>query len=298
VGPGRALVKSAGNEGGLNRHAQGTLTAGASQKVPVTVPGGASAVTQVVIDLWYPGPDRISLRVTPPNGTPSTVVTPGSSVTLNLSNGNSAFVDSSLNDPGNHDNRIFVVLGSGNGTTVDAGVWTFTLTGTNIANGQWHAWIQRNSFSQFGAPFVNRASTISVPGTSLGVITVGSYVSNGANTGSTNGKLSTFSSRGPTRDGRRAPTLAAPGEELTAPQPLSPAGAFGPMQGTSMASPMVTGTVALMLEQRPTATAAQIRQCLESTARLDGDTGPATGSDWGAGKLDTQAACGCIPIAP
>jgi subtilisin family serine protease len=294
VGSGRALVKSAGNEGELNRHAQGTLTAGASQNVPMSVPGGIPGVTQVVVDLWYPGPDRISVSLTPPNGTASTVVPPGSSVTLNLSNGNSAFVDSDLNDPGNHDNRIFVVLQPGSDTAVEAGDWAFTLTGTSITNGKWHAWIQRNSFSQFGAPFVNRASTISVPGTSLGVITVGSYVSNGANTGSTNGDLSTFSSRGPTRDGRRAPTLAAPGEELTAPQPQSAAGFFGPMQGTSMASPMVTGTVALMLELQPTATTAQIRQCLESTARLDGDTGPAAGNDWGAGKLDAQAACACI----
>lgn len=290
-GPGRVVVKSAGNEGELNRHAQGRLTPGASQKVKVRVPDD---VTQVVVDLWYPGSDRISLTISPPNGAQSAVVSPSNSLTLALSNGNSAFVDSDLNDPGNHDNRIFVVLQFGSDTTVERGDWTLTLTGTTIVNGQWHAWIQRNSFSEFRAPFVNRASTISVPGSSVGVITVGSFVSNGSSTGSTVGSLSVFSSRGPTRDGRRAPTLAAPGEELTAPQSQSSAGFFGPMQGTSMASPMVTGTVALMLEQKPSATLAQIRQCLESAAVLDADTGPAAGNDWGAGKLDAAAAVACI----
>jgi subtilisin family serine protease len=175
--------------------------------------------------------------------------------------------------------------------TVQSGVWTLQLRGTTITNGRWHAWIQRHSFSQFQPPFANNASTISIPGTSAAVITVGSYTSNAVNPGSVVGALSSFSSRGPTRDGRRAPTIAAPGEELTAAQP-APA-MFGGLSGTSMASPIVTGTVALMLHFNPAQTAVDIRTCLEQTARLDAQTGAAAGNQWGAGKLDAQAACGC-----
>ena len=60
-----------------------------------------------------------------------------------------------------------------------------------------------------------------------------------------------------------------------------------------MASPMVTGTAALMLEIDPAKTATQIKQCLEQTARLDAQTGAAVGNLWGAGKLDAEAACQC-----
>jgi subtilisin family serine protease len=290
TGAGQVLIKSAGNEGALNRHAQGTLTAGANQDLQLRVPANTR---EVMIDVWYSGADRIDVRLTPPGaaGTPTAVFTAPSTQNITLSNGNAGFVDLDTLDPGNGDNRTFVLLQPGSGMTVQSGVWTLQLRGATITNGRWHAWIQRHSFSQFQPPFVNSGSTISIPGTSTAVITVGAYVSHAVNLGSVVGALSSFSSRGPTRDGRRAPTLAAPGEELTAAQP-APA-VFGRLSGTSMASPMVTGTAALMLEVNPAQTAADIRRCLEQTARLDAQTGPAAGNQWGAGKLDAQAACGC-----
>jgi subtilisin family serine protease len=289
-GPGQVLIKSAGNEGALNRHAQGTLTAGASQDLQFRVPANT---TEVMIDVWYPGADRIDVRLTPPGAaaTPTAVFTAPSTQNVTFSNGNAGFVDLDTLDPGNGDNRTFVVLEPGSGMTVQSGVWTLQLRGATITNGRWHAWIQRHSLAQFQPPLVNNASTISIPGTSTAVISVGSYVTNAANPGSAVGALSSFSSRGPTRDGRRAPTLSAPGEELTAAQP-APA-LFGGLSGTSMASPMVTGTAALMLEVNPAQTAVDIRTCLERSARLDGQTGAAAGNQWGAGKLDAQAACGC-----
>ncbi|HEY7498878.1 MAG TPA: S8 family peptidase [Vicinamibacterales bacterium] len=288
AGAGRVLVKSAGNEGARARHAQGTAVLNTAQAVRFTVPGGTR---EVVIDLWYPGADRIECAIVPPNGTSAAAVAPPTTTTINLSNGNAAFVDADLDDPGNHDNRTFVRLSRGSQTAVAAGTWTLRLTPTAVADGRWHAWIQRNSGSRFLAPFVNASSTISIPGTSPAVITVGSYLTRG---GTPVGRLSDFSSRGPTRDGRQAPTLAAPGEELMATLPPSPPGSFGLLAGTSMASPMVAGTVALILQQHPNATAAAIRACLEQTARRDTFTGGAPGNEWGAGKLDAQAACAVV----
>jgi hypothetical protein len=218
-------------------------------------------------------------------------VTPGSSTTLALPNGNQAFVDSDLNDPGNGDNRIFVVLSRGTAATVQAGTWSLTIQGTTITLGQWDTWIQRDARAQFLPPFQNPARTVSVPGTAREVITAGSYVTRGAGVGS----ISSFSSLGPTRDGRQAPTLAAPGQVLMAPQPTSTGDAYGLMQGTSMASPMVTGTVALLLQKNPSLTQAQIRDCLVRTARADGFTGTTPNNAWGAGKLDANAAFGCAP---
>ena len=65
------------------------------------------------------------------------------------------------------------------------------------------------------------------------------------------------------------------------------------MAGTSMAAPMVTGTVALMLQVNPELTAAQLRDCLMSTARADAFTGATPNYAWGAGKLDAAGAFAC-----
>jgi subtilisin family serine protease len=285
TGAGRILVKSAGNEGARDRHAQGTAVVNNAQDIRFTVPGSTS---EVVIDIWYPGADRMACALVPPGGGATATVSPPSTITIALPSGNSAFVDADLDDPDNHDNRTFVRLSRGSQAAVAAGTWTLRLTGTTIVDGRWHAWIQRTSGSRFLAPFVNPSSTISIPGTSRAVITAGAYVTRG---GAPLGRLADFSSRGPTRDGRQAPTIAAPGEQVMSTLPPSPPGSFGLLSGTSMASPIVAGTVALILQQHPNATAAAIRTCLEQTARHDAFTGAAAGNNWGAGKLDAQAAC-------
>ena len=283
---GRAFVKSAGNEGARNRHASGTLTASGVQTVQFNVPGG---VTQVTLDLWYRGADRIGVSVTRPAGAATANVNPPASTTINLPGGNQLFIDSSLNDPGNADNRIFLTISRGTSGQVQSGNWSLTLRGNTISFGQWDAWIQRNSFSQFLPPFVNAARTISVPGTAREIITVGSYITRGAGVGA----ISSFSSLGPTRDGRAAPTLSAPGQTLISANVTTAADQYQGMFGTSMAAPMVTGAVALMLQRRPAMTAEQIRNCLISSARTDANTGATPNNAWGAGKLDVQAAFAC-----
>lgn len=288
-GGGRAMVKSAGNAAGAGVHASGTLTGGTNHTVQLAVP--VNDTTPDTIDLWYAGVDRISFRITPPGGTASAVVNPGTSTTLTLGNGNRVFVDSVVNHPNNGDNRIYVQLQRGTQPATAAGTWTITLGAVSISNGRWDGWVERGTtVPRFLAPFVNDAVTISVPGTSREVITAASYVTRGAGVGS----LSTFSSRGPTRDGRAAPTLGAPGQEIqSALVGASGTSQYQGMSGTSMAAPHIAGAVALMLQVRPTATQAAILDCLQRTARADAQTGGVPNSDWGAGKLDVEAAVRC-----
>ena len=58
------------------------------------------------------------------------------------------------------------------------------------------------------------------------------------------------------------------------------------MQGTSMATPHVTGGVALLLSAKPPLTAAQIKNYFISTARTDTFTSAVWNSSWGFGKMD------------
>ena len=281
-GPGRALVKSAGNGGDAEHHATGTLAAGDLQNVQIEVPPGES---EVMVDIWYGRGDRLSLQIAPPDrGAASTrTFEPCSHESVTLSNGNTVFVDADVKDPGNHQNRIFVLLGKGSGTEVQPGAWSFQLRG----HGKWHAWIQLTSHAVFKEPFVSADTTISIPGSSTAVISVGAYISNALFSLGVEGELADVSSRGPTRDGRLAPTLSAPGVEITAPQPGDRFAAVG---GTSMSAAMVSGAVALMFEVKPRSTARKIKEVLEQTARRDAQTGKKPSDAWGAGKLDIAAA--------
>lgn len=127
----------------------------------------------------------------------------------------------------------------------------------------------------------------------------------------TNGQLSDFSSTGRTRDGRIKPELTAPGERVMAavsrdawpgiapssiyrihpfsdPEALlkerATNRAFGLLQGTSFAAPVVTGLVARILSQDPTLDAVQIRNILINSATADAFTGTVPNDLWGYGK--------------
>ncbi|MEI9927556.1 MAG: S8 family serine peptidase [Sphingomonas sp.] len=125
--------------------------------------------------------------------------------------------------------------------------------------------------------------------------------------------IASFSSRGPLRDfsqppgsvpllGRK-PDIAAPGVDLEAALaadsdplalrtgPWTSGIRSRPMSGTSMASPMIAGVVALMLDKQPALNVGQVRTLLAGVAQAGTDpTGsPAAERAFGAGIVDTLA---------
>jgi subtilisin family serine protease len=153
------------------------------------------------------------------------------------------------------------------------------------------------------------------PGTSKKAITVGSYVTKlawnsikggtysfvGGDT--INGNFSSFSSMGPTRDGRQKPEICAPGEVIvsalsknSSPDSalIDPDGKHVVMQGTSMATPHVAGVAALLLQARPSSTSVQLKNAITSSARRDAFTGYVASPQWGYGKIDATGSMGTV----
>lgn len=81
----------------------------------------------------------------------------------------------------------------------------------------------------------------------------------------TGGLISSFSSYGLSPDLALKPDIGAPGGNIYSTYPLE-SGAFASISGTSMASPHVAGSVALLLQAKPDTAPAQVRDILQNSA--------------------------------
>ncbi len=149
-----------------------------------------------------------------------------------------------------------------------------------------------------------------------GILSVASYYDQ--DTGTRNGTVSDYSSRGKAGDQSTYPDISAPGEDITSacrvylpicmtgldprngPGPLD-LGTFNTISGTSMAAPHIAGIVAQMFQANPNATPAQVESALKRTAHkyTDGapyESGPlgTTSFDKGYGLVDVVAAAGAL----
>ncbi len=179
-----------------------------------------------------------------------------------------------------------------------------TLAGTNKTG--WTAGIKTGTVGEIG-------------GTGNKVISVGAYVSKNEWTdlsgkirysSSDIGDISFYSSMGPTADGRTKPDVTAPGSlVVSALNSFDPEYSmyginrnmlvyrdvkgpyYGIMEGTSMAAPMVTGSVALMLQKNPKLTSDDVKALMREYSNQDSHTGviDENGSNiWGYGKLNVH----------
>lgn len=120
--------------------------------------------------------------------------------------------------------------------------------------------------------FNNSHNTLNAPADAFNVITVGSV--------NLNRQRSSFSSVGPTFDGRIKPEVMALGSFNYAARPGNGSTGYSSSStGTSLACPMVAGVCALLLSAKNTLTPAEIKQILISTS--DNNLSPDNLKGWG-----------------
>ncbi len=292
-GPGRIIAGAAGNEADDGIHASGNVSQGNQTQKAFDIQPGTSAVT---IDTWYSGSDSMSIAVIPPGCNYTDRVAPGEQKTFTNACGNITVV-SSLNNPNNGDKEISIEL-----ENPAPGQWWLSLFGSSVTNGRFDSWTATdNENAAFESP--DSSITLDDTGCTTRVISAASYVTRPLfPSDPTAGNISSFSSHGPRRlcslcSYVQKPDIAAPGQWIMSAfskDTLSPDSALldpfgGPYimdQGTSMATPHVTGAVALMLQQSPVFTPEDVKDRLFPTARVDSNTGSVPNNIWGYGKLD------------
>lgn len=236
--PNRAVVIAASNS-----QVDGIHTSG---QVPAT--GLAEDLVWRVRDLvggeaevWFPGAKRLELSLIGPDGTVVLdALQPGDTAEIADEQGKLAvFASSRLTEPNNGDNVLGIYLAPG----LPGGDWTIRLRSLGGDTVDYHAWVERLDSAQ--SSFARPVPTHTLGSISTGrlSIVVGSYDAHKASF-----PISSFSSSGPTRDGREKPEISAPGGFVIAAHSRTWTGVVR-KSGTSMAAPAVTGLVALMLAE-------------------------------------------------
>jgi len=303
---GTPIVVASGNDRNTDIHVDGRL--GPGQHVAVT--WSNEAAKEGFVDLWYSSLDTVVISVRTPRG--DIVSGPTSDTGVRTSDGN-VIVSSDQRKTGK---EWYIDVTPLPGNHLDNSVWTFVLTGVGIFDGKWDAWTEPGKFTpsvdKINNPYViDPFDTIDYPGTSRGVITVGSYETRywwlgrctpciqfnnqngyqgnwsfGQNYASGVGDLAYSSGAGPTRDGRSKPEIVAPGVNIVAalatniplvsenhPNLDEPDNSHGVWQGSSFAAPHVAGVIALMLQMNRYLTPNEIKNLLIEGARQDKFTG-------------------------
>ena len=201
----------------------------------------------------------------------------------------------------------------------------------NIWSDNTYLALESRDIEGFSAPDAASSTLCEIGGTGKRILTVGSYTTRNeytTNSGQqatlqeTVGDLSSFSSYGPTVDGRMKPNITAPGCFIISAVSNNDASGnlmyaeynenfgrynqYGYMQGTSMASPFVAGIVATWLQAYPQLTPEQLHEIVQNTARKDSFTATAPDSNWGYGKINAlnglrqcieKQETGCVSIS-
>ncbi|HVP39186.1 MAG TPA: S8 family serine peptidase [Candidatus Saccharimonadales bacterium] len=318
AGPGRLIVKSAGNTGGSHLHGRVNVSARRTGTLSWTVtPYTPSVYYYNFFDLdgWYSETDSLTVTLLSPNGqvlgpvpvgyyTPSAVSTPDGAL----------YVENGVEATQNGLSHLFVEVWDPEiGQAPAPGTWTLRVDNARSAGtARLDGWMADLNLGdgQGSAPMLagwDPENEITTPGNGHRVITVGAYATKSCwsalgyakpvcyVTPPAYGTLAFFSSPGPTRDGRQKPDLCAPGfgvastlsGSITAPAGFTTLdGVHLIEQGTSMAAPHVTGALALLLQRRPHMGPSEAMSRLALGAVRDSATGPEPGNLWGYGKLD------------
>ena len=313
--PGLALVVAAGNDGQSDLHGSGWALAGDTELSILT---GEDPTSSAALELWYRG--SVEVAVEGPSGARTGFVPVGGSLDQVLPKDGEVTIDNAdaMEQQGAESSAGIIITPAepiGLAPTSSSSTWRLVVRGTAV---RYDAWLIDSPGGRF-LDHVDVDDKLNTPASAASAISVGAMVERLSWPGigmlvtqpGTLGVPASFSSPGPTNDGRFAPDVVAPGEFVVAamssnatpdmpesvfytgedPSPLqADDGVHGVLQGTSQATPMVTGAIALLFAASPQLTSDQVREILRSTASPVADTNAGFSPRAGAGLLNVAAA--------
>lgn len=225
-----------GNEGATRSHTSGILIEGENVTVELPV-----APTQFTFNLqiWKNFTDDFGVTITDPTGKTAEIASNLVGTQRYNVGSTQIYVYYGTPLPSNQLQEIYVEF-IPNDDFVTSGIWMIELSPRRINNGRYDMWLPSGGVLNQDTGFLRptEITTLTIPSTAERAITVGAY-------DGLSDSYAYFSGRGFTRNDQIKPDIVAPGVNITS---AAPNGGYTSRSGTSMATPFVTGSTALMME--------------------------------------------------
>lgn len=231
------ICVGSGNEGAARGHTQGRLQNTASQEVSVAV---APYEATFSLQIWKSYVDDFDVSVIAPSGKrvgPIQQVIGTQRFTLDDTEILLYYGEPS---PFSQYQEVYLAFLPVR-DYVNSGIWRIELFPKRIVLGDYNMWLPSQSIlnADTGFLYPSEETTLTIPSTAQNVITVAAYDARLK-------QLADFSGRGFTRQTNQVkPDLAAPGVDITS---CAVGGGYVTLSGTSMATPFVTGSAALLMQ--------------------------------------------------
>lgn len=305
TGPGRIVCCAAGNEGNDNIHGQATIPAKKMRGMRFNVPYNQVGI--LWLNGWYGGGSQLEISVRSPNGfvTPyQKIITEGNPTQEYQLPDSRVEIVTPAPDKANGDHNFFVQVRGNGPSPVMGGIWQLRVRNTSATDTRLDVWTLDNQSSVF---FTGKSAQdcmkIGSPGAASSAITVAAYTTKVQYTdidgqvrdmGLELDTMSEFSSEGPLRNDAQKPDIAAPGamivSTLSANADMDRSmiinSKFVVMAGTSMATPFVTGLVALLLQRDPNLDPVAVKELLRKNSSIPDQPQGTFDSKWGFGVVN------------
>ncbi|MGL5635107.1 MAG: S8 family serine peptidase [Sarcina sp.] len=230
------FINSTGNEGIGENHTSGKIEkVGDVKRIELEI---GETQTSIFMTIYAKAPDRFGLSVISPSGDAVKNINPKQKDGVKL---NFVYEGTAMNvmfiEPSElTGDEVIVIRADG----LKPGVWIFELIGEYVVHGYYDSWLLQRELLDENTKFLSATpnTTMTIPSTSYNIITVASYNQN-------NNAMLSSSGRGPTRDGRQCPLIAAGGVNALV---STPGNTRRLVSGGSVASAIVAGCCLQLLQ--------------------------------------------------
>ena len=232
------IAIGSGNEGNKGRHAAGQLMDETPMQIELAV---SPNETSLNVQLWKNYVDTFQFRLVAPSGASVILTEQSIGAYRDVLDRTQLLWYFGEPAPYSVSQEIYLEMIPLPGSSyIQSGIWKLEFTPVDIVDGRFDLWLPSGNAVNPSTNFLVPSPdvTLTIPSTASNPITVAAYNSN-------TDSFASFSGQGFTGLSLPKPDIAAPGVDITS---TAPGGGYTQNTGTSMATPFVTGSAALLME--------------------------------------------------